>query len=228
MGNRGNDASAAGKFFPVPEAAIASLNPAGGPAHCLPMILGITGGLGCGKTTAAKLFEARGFRRLDSDAIVRDQVLTDPEVIAELRSHFGPSVFDAQGGVDRPALAGRIFTDDAERIWLEGLTHPRVFAIWRGALRADPGSNWAVEVPLLFEKSLENWFDFIVCVACPHQKQLARLEQRGLNRTFAEQRISKQLPLAEKSSSPILSFGTKAPLEFLREQVYRLVDSLAR
>lgn len=192
------------------------------------MILGVTGGMGCGKTTAAKLLEAKGFRRLDSDALVRDKVFADPGVVAAIRGRFGASIVSEGGLVNRLLLGQRVFADDADRLWLEGVTHPIVFRLWRAELESDPDANWAVEVPLLFEKSLENWFDFIVCVACSSDLQLARLEQRGLNRTFAGQRMSKQLPLAQKIEQSDFVLWNEGTLGFLQDQVDRLVDSLAR
>jgi dephospho-CoA kinase len=191
------------------------------------MILGITGGFGCGKSTAARLFESRGYRRLDSDQLVREKVLTAPEVVSALGERFGPDVVDSQGIVSRPKLAEKVFADDSERIWLEELTHPVLFAIWREALAADPGGRWAVEVPLLFEKSLENWFDFIICVACAPEQQIARLESRGLTSTFARQRISKQLPLARKIERSDFVLWNDGSADFLRAQVDHLADSLA-
>src|SRR5437016_3912603 len=143
------------------------------------MILGITGGLGCGKSTAAQMFERRGFKRIDSDALVREQVLTSPAVVEAVNARYGPAVASEAGKIDRAALAVKVFADDAELRWLEELTHPRVWALWRQALAAAPEANWIVEVPLLFEQSLENWFDFTVCVACSPDQQLIRLEQRG-------------------------------------------------
>ncbi len=190
------------------------------------MIAGITGGLGCGKTTVARAFEQRGWRRLDSDAIVRERVLTKEEVVAALREHFGAAVIGPAGGVDRHALAARVFADDAERRWLEELTHPRVFAEWRVALAAEPQARWAVEVPLLFEKGLENWFDFTVCVACAPTLQLARLEQRGLSRALAGQRISKQLPLARKIELSDFVLWNEGSAEFLEAQIDRLIPTL--
>jgi dephospho-CoA kinase len=190
------------------------------------MILGITGGLGCGKSAAGHEFERRGFRRLDSDELVRDRVLTDPAVLTALRDHFGPGVFTLEGAIDRVALAGVVFVNDAERIWLEKLTHPLVFDLWRSALAADPGTDWALEVPLLFEQFLENWFDFTLCVACSYGQQLIRLEQRGLNRTLAGQRISKQLPLARKIELADFVVWNEGSARFLQAQVDRLVDSI--
>jgi dephospho-CoA kinase len=191
------------------------------------MILGITGGFGTGKSTAARLFEERGYRRIDSDQLIRDQVLTAPEVVAALATHFGPEVLTGLGKVNRRKVADRVFTDDAERIWLEELTHPPLFALWREALRLAPDGLWVVEVPLLFEKSLQKWFDFIVCVACAPEQQLVRLEQCGINRTFAEQRLSKQLPLAKKIELSDFVLWNEGSPEFLKAQVDRLVDSLA-
>jgi dephospho-CoA kinase len=192
------------------------------------MILGITGGFGCGKSTTARLFESRGYHRLDSDQLVREKVLTSPQVVAALRERYGSEVVAPDGEVNRDGLARRAFADDTERTWLEELTHPLVFALWREALGADRAASWVVEVPLLFEKSLEKWFDFIVCVACAPQQQLARLESRGLTSTVAGQRISKQLPLARKIELSDFVLWNDGSAEFLRAQVYHLADSLAR
>ena len=190
------------------------------------MIVGITGGLGCGKSTVARLLERRGLRRLDSDQIVRDQVLIAPDVVAALRARFGDGAIRPDGAVDRAVIAERVFQSDADRIWLEELTHPRVFAAWRAAFAAAPSSRWVVEVPLLFEKGLENWFDFTVCVACAPAQQLARLERRGLPRGLAGLRISKQLPLARKIELSDFVLWNEGSSEFLEAEVDRLLANL--
>lgn len=188
---------------------------------------GITGGVGCGKSTVAGLWAERGYRRLDSDALIRERVLTSPQVIAALNARYGaPVVVD--GSVARGALAERVFGEDAERLWLEDLTHPVLFGLWREALAAEPSARWVVEVPLLFEKGLENWFDFTVCVACAADQQLARLEQRGLPRGLAGQRISKQLPLARKIELSDFVLWNEGSLPFLRNEVDRLISVLER
>lgn len=191
------------------------------------MIAGITGGIGCGKSTVGRIFEQRGFRRLDSDELVRERVLTSPEVGEALRVRYGAGVFATDGAVDRGALGERVFSNDQEQEWLEELTHPRVFAIWREELAARPAERWVIEVPLLFEKALENWFDFTVCVACAPAQQLARLEQRGLPRGLAGQRISKQLPLARKIELSDFVLWNEGSPEFLEMEVDRLIKALA-
>lgn len=189
-------------------------------------IAGITGGIGCGKSTVARALERRGFRRLDSDQIVRDRVLVEPGVVAAIRERFGDGVIGADGAINRAALGTEVFSDDEARVWLEELVHPGVFTAWREAFAADPGARWAVEVPLLFEKGLENWFDFTICVACAPAQQLARLEQRGLPRELAELRISKQLPLARKIDRSDFVLWNEGSPAFLEAQVDRLALAL--
>jgi dephospho-CoA kinase len=84
-----------------------------------------------------------------------------------------------------------------------------------------------VEVPLLFEKALENWFDFTVCVACARQQQLVRLEQRGLPRGLAGQRIATQLPLERKIELSDFVLWNEGSPDFLEAQVEHLIKTLA-
>jgi len=192
------------------------------------MIIGITGGMGCGKSTAVALFAERGFSRIDSDALVRDVVLRAPEVLDAIREKLGASVFGPDGQVDRKALAAKVFACAADRRWLESLTHPRLLALWREALCAAPrGTRWVVEVPLLFEAHLENWFDLTICVASSAPKQIARLEQRGVVRELAQQRILSQLPLAKKMSLADVVLWNDGALCSLQHQVEQLIASFA-
>jgi dephospho-CoA kinase len=182
--------------------------------------------MGCGKSTAAKGFELHGFRRVDADAQIRDLILTAPAVLAQLQERYGKSVFTPEGLLDRAALAARVFAEVAERRWLEQLTHPLLFAEWRRLLATQPEADWVFEVPLLFEQSLENWFDFTVCVACSPELQLVRLEQRGLSRELAGQRISQQLPLARKIELADRVMWNDGSAAFLQVQIDTFVASL--
>lgn len=182
--------------------------------------------MGGGKSTAAGFFEACGFARLDSDRIVKEELLTDPGVIAEIGGRF-PEAVGADGRILRPVLAARIFASDEDRLWLEALLHPRVYERWRAAFETAPDARWVVEVPLLFEKGLENWFDFTVCVATSSANQLARLTERGTPQSLAEQRISKQLPLAQKIEKADFVISNDGTLESLRLQVNHLAASLS-
>jgi len=191
------------------------------------MILGLTGGLGCGKSTAARIFAELGFRVLDSDQIVRDVVLADPAITGAIGRRF-PGVVEAAGRVDRSSLAARVFGGDDEPglRWLEDLVVPRVLDSWRKALAAAPDAYWVVEAPLLFEKKLENWFDFTVCVAASSPLQLARLTERGLPPALAELRISQQLPLAQKIELADFVLCNDGTPDALRRQAVVLVAQL--
>ncbi len=190
------------------------------------MTLGLTGGMGGGKSTAARFFEEAGFRRIDSDRIVRDELLVDPGVIAKIAARF-PDVVNERNEVQRPELARHVFGDDANRIWLEELLHPMVYERWRTLLASAPDDLWVIEVPLLFEQGLENWFDFTVCVSTSSANQLARLIERGIPQSLAGQRISKQLPLALKLEKADFVLSNDGTPEALRLQVNHLAARLS-
>lgn len=190
------------------------------------MILGLTGGMGGGKSTAARFFEEAGFRRIDSDRIVREELLVDPDVIAKIAARF-PDVVNAANEVQRPELARHVFGNDQDRVWLEELLHPLVFERWRVLLAGEPEARWIVETPLLFEKGLENWFDYTVCVSTSSANQFARLIERGIPQSLAGQRISKQLPLAQKLEKADFVLSNDGTLESLRLQVNHLAARLS-
>jgi dephospho-CoA kinase len=190
------------------------------------MIIGLTGGMGCGKSTAARIFEEQGCARLDSDELIRTRILIDPEVEKAAADSFGPGVLTLDGRINRTALAHAIFSDDARlRTW-ETIIHPRLYAIWRSSIDAAPDRHWLIEVPLLYEKQLEKWFDFIVCITTTSARQYARLQERGLSQALAEARISKQLPLAKKTELADFVLSNDGSPQFLRDQISYLVVHL--
>ncbi|MDB6115414.1 MAG: coaE [Lacunisphaera sp.] len=192
------------------------------------LIVGLTGGMGCGKSTAAAMLAGRGFRRLDADGMIRDELLPAPAVAHAIRARLGDAMFAADGSVRRDRVAEVVFKDPAALAWLEDLLHPRLLARWREIFAQAEGTAFIVEVPLLFEKGLENWFDFTICVTTDSASQLRRLEQRGIPPELAHQRLDKQLPLARKcelADHVLLNDGTP---DFLREQVNVLADRLLK
>ena len=194
----------------------------------LNLVVGLTGGMGCGKSTAAAMFAEKGFRRLDADQVIRDEILPSEAVKAALQAKFGADVLDARGQVRRDRIAAVVFRDDASLAWLENLVHPLLRARWREIFAQSAGEAFIVEVPLLFEKGLENWFDLTICVTTESALQLRRLEQRGVPPEQARQRLAKQLPLARKcelADHVLLNDGTP---DFLREQVNVLADRLLK
>lgn len=185
------------------------------------MRLGLTGGIGCGKSTFGQLLEARGWRLIRTDLTARD-ILNTPEVTARVRTLFGDGVIGTDGLPDRAALAKRVFVDPAALAALEAELHPRVQREWLARLAAEPDARWAVEIPLLFEKNLERHFDFTVCVHCSPTVQLNRLASRGLPEDQAQARIRAQLPLALKLSRADVAVFNDGDLAFLAAQANAL------
>lgn len=192
------------------------------------LIVGLTGGMGCGKSTAAALFAEKGFRRLDADQVVRDELLPSAEIATAIRNRLGSAMMASDGRVRRDKVAEKVFSDPTALTWLEELLHPRLMARWQEIFSAEKGVAFIVEVPLLFEKGLENWFDSIVCVTADSATQLRRLEQRGVPPELARQRLVKQLPLARKCELADHVFLNDGSPEFLKEQVNALADRLLK
>jgi dephospho-CoA kinase len=186
------------------------------------MVLGITGGMGSGKSAAAGFFQELGWGRVDSDEIVREMLRSDRAVIAEVRREFGESVIAGDGSIDRRALAGIVFSDPEALKRLEEILHPKVRAIWKTRVAQPAPIGWVVEIPLLFEKGLEKEVDFTVCVASSPASQAQRLASRGLPPQEASQRIARQLPLSQKIERADFVLTNDGSLAFLRDQVTRL------
>ncbi len=190
------------------------------------MVVGLTGGMGCGKSTAGRIFETRGFQRIDTDEIVHGLLQNDAETIEAVSNAFGSGVLSNSGGVDRARLGSIVFADEAKLKRLEGILHPRVRESWEAAVANSPEANWVVEIPLLFEKNLQNRVDFTVCVLSDLSTQVERLEQKGMGRAHALARINRQMPVsckAEKADFVLLNEGS---LEFLEDQINTLLTRL--
>lgn len=192
------------------------------------MVIGLTGGIGCGKSTVAGMLEEMGWGRVESDEIVRTLLRADGAVIDAVRAAFGGGVLGADGTVDRRALAAVVFPDPAALQRLEGILHPRVRAAWKALVSRPQPDRWVVEIPLLYEKGLEKEFDFTVCVASDPRVQAQRLASRGLPPQEASQRIARQLPLAQKIERADFVLTNNGSLAFLRDQVVRLTHQLMR
>ncbi len=188
------------------------------------MVIGLTGGIGCGKSTAAACFAELGFVVIDADRLAR-QVLESHVCVSHLRERWGAACLDSRGVPDRKWIAAKVFADADERAFLESITHPEVARLRREAT-ADPSRDYVVEIPLLFEKDLAPGLDTVVVVACSDEVRRARLRVRGLSDEEISARISSQLSLVEKVKRANVVFWNDGEPDFLREQVARWVGRL--
>lgn len=178
------------------------------------MRIGLTGGIGCGKTAAAAAFGRLGFRVVSADRLAHE-VLLAPRVLRAIQERWGDEVLLENGLPDRKFIAARVFANPADRAWLESLIHPAVQEAWQAAI-ADGSVDWLVEIPLLFEKGWEGKFDRTVCLSSTRAHQLERLRERGWTEAELTAREAAQLPLAEKerrASHVLRNDGTLAELE---------------
>jgi dephospho-CoA kinase len=191
----------------------------------LTRFLGLTGGIGAGKSEALAAFARQGAATLSTDLVAHD-LLEDPEVHEALAERWGPEI--APGGeIDRDRVAERVFDDPEELGFLEGVLHPRVgrhVLEWRQAL--DPGTEVAVvEVPLLFEAAMEGAFDATVAVVADDEIRDGRLAGRG--HAGLEGREGRQLHQDEKARRADHVIRNEGSLEELEAQVAELLETVA-
>jgi dephospho-CoA kinase len=190
----------------------------------LTRFVGLTGGIGAGKSEALAAFENLGAATLSTDRVAHD-LLDDDEVGAALVDRWGEEV--APGGrVDRDRVSEIVFNDRGELAWLEGVTHPRVGAHvleWRQGLGQDVELA-VVEVPLLFEAAMEDAFDATVAVVSDDDLRDARLRERG--QAGLEGREGRQLDQAEKERRADHVIRNDASLEELESEVRKVIQRL--
>ncbi len=157
------------------------------------LMVGLTGGIGAGKSAVAARLAELGALVIDSDVLARAVVLPGTEGLAEVVTVFGESVLSADGTLDRAALGRIVFADDDLRRRLETIIHPRVRARTAALIAAAPPDAIVVnDVPLLIEANLAGNFDLVVVVLAPEETRIARLHDRGMAKDEAQARISAQ------------------------------------
>jgi dephospho-CoA kinase len=167
--------------------------------------VGLTGGIGSGKSSVARLFAGLGAETLDADRLVREMLLPGGEAVEEVASVFGEGVLAPEGGVDRKALAAKVFGDEAARRRLEGILHPRVLRRRREILReleARRGTGVVVvtEAALIFEAGTEAEFDAVILVVAPEEVRRRRLLSAGWDDSDVTSRMAAQWSDAAKGA----------------------------
>jgi len=193
-------------------------------------VIGITGGIGSGKSSFSKLLaEALGADLFDADAAVRDLLEDDPEVRALVTERVLQDAYTADGRPDRAAIRRLVFQDAGAKARLEEIIHPRVRDRWMRlatSCRAD-GKSLVVEIPLLFETNAQGLFDFVATVGCSPEVQFSRILARGLDTTEAQAILRSQLPLEDKAGRSDFVVWNDGSLENLRQQARELAARLA-
>jgi dephospho-CoA kinase len=190
-------------------------------------VLGLTGGIGSGKSMVAQMFAKLGAVVIDADQVAREVVEPGQPALKEIAATFGPGVILPDGRLDRPKLASIIFTDPAERAKLDAITHPRIRTRMDElikARRSGPGVL-IVDIPLLYENKRANSVEKVIVVWVDPQTQLRRIQDRDrLSAEAARQRIGAQMPLDEKQARAdhvIDNGGSREDTQRQVEAIYR-------
>jgi len=198
------------------------------------LLVGLTGGIGTGKSTVARMLEKRGAVVFDADVLARQAVAPGTSGFDQVLERFGPNVLAPGGGLDREALASIVFSDRAARRDLEGIVHPEVRRMFAEGCEEYRDSDRVVvfSAPLLVETGMHTAFDLLIVVSAPVATQIRRLmRDRGMAERDVQARIAAQLPLeakAEVADILVDNEGTLEDLERRVERVWRNLDAQAR
>jgi dephospho-CoA kinase len=192
-------------------------------------VLGLTGGIGSGKSTALAYLHELGAATISSDDVVHE-LYSSADVIDRIREHFGDAVVDGAGGISRPALAGIVFSDEAQLRWLEDLLHPFVRAavaewVERQQKARPRPALIVVEVPLLFETGFAQRFDYIMLVTAPDDVRRKRLTAKLTDSEFRRRR-AQQMPEQEKIARSDFVYHNTGSRKALREFLGQTVASI--
>jgi dephospho-CoA kinase len=191
--------------------------------------VGLTGGLGAGKSTALEALRRLGAEVLSTDAVVHELLATE-QVRDAVVERFGPDAGPA-GVVDRAAVAAKAFSSEADREWLEGLLWPLVgerAQAWIGDVRArtPPPRAAVIEVPLLFESGLTDAYDATIAIVSDERVRQARAAGRG--HVLPDERASRQLSQEEKARMATFVVRNDGTREDLERELSAVLDKLAR
>jgi dephospho-CoA kinase len=193
--------------------------------------IGLTGGIGCGKSTVADMFAAKGIPVLDADRIARDLVEPGQPALQAIAQRFGPGLLKA-GRLDRERLKHIVFADPEERRWLEGLLHPLVYDEMRRRIATLSAPYCLLMVPLLLESGRRDFVDRVLVVDCPAEVQRQRIRCRdGSSDAEIERVLSAQLSREARLAAAddiIENAGLEADLPERVEALHRFYLSLGK
>lgn len=194
------------------------------------LLVGLTGGIGSGKSTVAAALAARGASVVDADQVARQVVEPGGPAYAPLVGRFGPAVLGPDGRIDRGALASLVFGDRAALADLNAITHPAIGAVMadRVAALSSEAEVVVLDIPLLNEESRRRYrFDAVVVVDTPEEVAVSRLvEHRGFTESDARARIAAQISREERRALADFVVDNSGDRAALAGQVDRLWDAL--
>jgi dephospho-CoA kinase len=191
--------------------------------------MGITGGIGAGKSEASEYLKRLGIPVLDTDVVARELVTPGQPALDEIVAAFGSAILDSQGLLDRSALGQKVFENSAARQRLEGILHPRIYEGWTAWIREQSLQDQrlcAVVIPLLYEKGYDSHFQVTLALGCTPQTQRQRLHQRQWSDRVIDQRLAAQWPMPEKLQRANYCLWSEGQREALHQQIEIVLKSV--
>jgi len=197
------------------------------------LIVALTGGIGSGKSSIAKMFKDEGAYVIDFDYLARVVVEPDKPAWRKIIDYFGPEILSPDRTLNRSILAEIVFSDTKSRKALEGFTHPRIFekrdTLIKDIKKKDPKAIVIVDIPLLFELSLKKKYDKVILVYVSRDVQIKRAIKRGvLTKEGVEKRLKTQIPIEEKKLLSDYIINNEGSMKNTRDQVRKVVHELKK
>ncbi len=201
-----------------------------------PLVIAVTGGMGCGQSTVARFFQKWGARVINADLVARQVVNQDPEVRKELERAFGKHIFYRNGRLNRKLLARIVFQDESKTRRLNRIVHPRMVSrVIDEIEKAREEGKYpiiAIDAALIYELNLEHMFDYVVVVSSRMSHRIQRIKERDkLSEKEIVYRIQRQLPIEDKmkwGDFVIENNGTLEELEKKSRAVFRKLLEIQR
>lgn len=193
--------------------------------------IGITGGIGCGKSEVCRILEAHHIPIIDADLVARELIENHDEIKSQIKQAFGDALYLSTGKLDRKQMADIIFNDERAKERLNRIVHPHVIAYQAAELKKIEEARQhriaGVEAALIFEAGSEEQFDIMIVVAASEQTIVKRLMKRdGITKDEILKRIHSQMPLAEKIKRADFVIHNDGSLDELNHKVKRLISWL--
>ena len=193
--------------------------------------IALTGGMGTGKSHVRAVFAALGVPTIDADTLARDVVTHGTPGFDAVVAAFGRGILNADGDLDRRALAALVFADTARRRDLEAILHPAIRGAidqWFTTLDKTAFPFAIADIPLLYETGLDTEYDAVIVTSCAPQTQVKRIMARdNLDATEVQHRLDAQMPLAEKVKRATYVIDTNGSLVQTNAQVHKLYNELS-
>ncbi len=190
------------------------------------IVIGLTGGIACGKSTISLTLRELGAVIIDGDVLSRELTAEGGAALPAIRNAFGDGVFHPDGTLNRRALGSVVFADDKARTTLDTIMQPLLLEMIVSGIesaRQSGASACVLDMPLLYEKDLDRFCDRVWCAYIPRDVQLQRLMDRdGFTLEEAENRLRSQLPAKEKAARADVVIDTSGTIQYTKEYVISL------